>query len=244
MGNENYTLPPFTDNDAAEVSKAVLNQLIAQRNRIALDLAASGANFQPGWLSQAATGGIDEGFVFAPDLFTDLFTTGQAYVSGAAAQRNLCISQTRSDANGQTQYQDAIIITHLAVEAQSPIVLADLVNISEDCLIDINSTNQVQRPNLVRQDRLIDWLTVDMAQVAALRNVTAGAGTGRDIFNFMKYGIWEGGLRRLPRPIFIPEGQFGNWVLSIRTGGAPSATSGCLLRSRFRYHRLRGVSGK
>lgn len=244
MGSTKLTLGEFSAADAEAVGLVVLDQLRAQRNRVAIDMAASGANFQPGWLSAAGAGGIDEGFVFAPDLFTDLFTTGPAYVSGSAAQRNLCISQSRSDANGQIQYQDLIVITHFGVEAQSPIVLADLVNLSEDCLITINSTGQVDKPELVREDRLIDWMTADMAQLGALRNVTAGAGTGRDVWNFMKYGIWEYGLRRLPRPIMVPEGQFGNWKLSIRTGSAPSATSGGLVRSRFRYHRLRGVSGK
>lgn len=244
MANDTLVLDTYTKERLQRVAGNILGEFDAQRDVMAARISAAMVEAQPGWLTSAKPGTIDLDFVYAPDVFTEFFTTGPAYKTGDAAKRIIGISTDFSDAYGKVHNGDGIVVTHLALEALSPIVLADLDNIKEDLRITISAPGNTARPQLVKNDRLADWLTWDMHQLSAIRNVTAGAGTGRDIFELPKYGTWENGLRKLPRPMWIPDGQFGEYQIDIRNGSAPSATSGFLFRTRFRYSRIRGVTGK
>lgn len=241
------TIGTFDNARLARLGGNVRQQYEAQLDVIAANALASGANVKPEYFTQASTAWWDFGQIFAPDDYHELQQATNAYKTGTGLQRALCISSDRSADAGKVQANDLIVITHLGVELKSTsLTLAILDKIKSDLLLAIMAPNNTQRRQIVIEDRFIDWCVPDQNQIGELYPALAGgvqAASGRDVWNLPKYGTWEQGLRLLPWPMVVPANQAGLLQVIVKTGATASGDSGLQMRPRFRYHRLRGVTG-
>lgn len=234
-------LSAFTD---AMIDAAVAecdSEIFAEASKAVKASARSGAPIE-GKQVRGATR-VDVGFNYMPDTPIDLISSS-AWKSGTNAELALCISKDRSVARGQVQAESIIVITHLAIEGTVGLTDAALLVALKEGTISLSAPGSVDVKEVLVLEPLKDWFMPGAKQASVGYDSTASTLTGRHVTDVVQVGRWEEGLRLLPRPITVVEGQAAALFFNFKSGSVPGGAYTLPIVPRFRFNRYRGISGK